>query len=117
MAVARLGLVSGNHALLGLCIAFISASVGMCPVPLLTCNLFPVLPALACHHRLCWNLPLVIILASRGQDGLLLKVSCASCGTEASAVSSCLGDELAAPSKEWRSTSAGSEGSGKSVEP
>lgn len=80
MAIARLGLVSGNHALLGLCIAFISATVGMCPAAPLRCNLSPLLPALACYHRLCWNLPLVIILASRGQDGLLLKVACASCG-------------------------------------
>ena len=52
----------------------------------------------------------------QGTDGLLLTVACASCGTEASVVSSCLGDVLA-PSKEWRANFAGSEGSGESVEP
>lgn len=81
----------------------------------LGCNLFPLALALPCHHRLCWTLSIIIILASRGQVGSLLKVACAYCGTKASVVSSCLGDVLA-PDKEWWATSAGSEVLRESVE-
>lgn len=73
----------------------------------LGCNLFPFLSALACHHRLCWNLSLVTSFAATDKVGLLLKVTCVPVAERPSS----MGDVLA-PNEEWWATSVGSNGSG-----